>query len=433
MGGVGDLSAPLQARPPAGGRIAFLGLGSMGGRMAARLVSVGHEVTVWNRTPEKATALADLGARVAASPAGACDGADLVITMLTDARALDAVVKGPQGVAAGMPPGTTLAEMSTVGARAVTELASALTRGVVVLDAPVLGSLVEAEEGRLTLLVGGPADLVERWRPTLSSMGEVVHVGVSGTGAVAKLVANAALFGVLGVLGETVSFARGAGLSDEQLFAVLDRTVIAEQAARRRPAIRDRAHPARFALALARKDADLAMEAAGDRRHDLPILQAAQRWLALGERSGRGASDYTAVLAEILAVPASSPVRSSRSTAGRTWGDSGRAWDLVDRPGCRITEEAMGPATAERWHVHDSSRQFFYVLSGSVTVRTPASVVELDEGAGREIDPGTPHQIANRSGRDVRFLVISWPSIPGDRRDLGTPDHSAVGPGSACS
>ena len=175
--------------------------------------------------------------------------------MVSDPEALRAVTEGPGGIAAGADGSTTVIEMSTVGPDAVRWLASALPPGTGLLDAPVLGSVSEAEEGTLKVFVGGPASLVERWTPLLSTLGSPIHVGPLGAGASAKLVANATLFGTLAVLGEAVALADGLGLSRDVTFAVLAETPLAGPAERRRPSIEDGDYPLRFALSLARKDA----------------------------------------------------------------------------------------------------------------------------------------------------------------------------------
>ena len=190
-------------------RIAFIGLGAMGSRMACRLVDAGHELAVWNRTRAKADQLADLGATPAATPAEAASQAEIVITMVSNPAALQAVTDGPTGITAGIAGSATVIEMSTVGPAGVSRLASVLPDGVGLLDAPVLGTLAEAESGALTIFVGGPVPLAERWRPLLTVLGIPLHVGPLGAGAAAKLVANSTLFGVLGVLGEAVALARG--------------------------------------------------------------------------------------------------------------------------------------------------------------------------------------------------------------------------------
>ena len=193
--------------------VAVVGLGAMGSRIAAQLLSAGHEVVVWNRTAGKAEPLVELGAEPAASPADAARGAELAITMLADAEALRAVVDGPEGLAAGLEPGAAVIDMSTVGPAAVEWLESALPPGTPLLDAPVLGSLLEAESGSLTIFVGGPEELVQQWSPLLGALGTVVHVGPLGSGQAAKLVANTTLFEAVGVLGEALALAGRLGLS----------------------------------------------------------------------------------------------------------------------------------------------------------------------------------------------------------------------------
>jgi 3-hydroxyisobutyrate dehydrogenase-like beta-hydroxyacid dehydrogenase len=220
--------------------VAVIGLGAMGGRIAGRLLAGGHDIAVWNRTAKKMTALVERGASAAATPAEAARGAEAVITVVSDPRALQAVTDGELGIAAGLASSATVIEMSTVGPAAVSRLASLLPPEVGLLDAPVLGSLDEAESGTLAIFVGGPASLVERWTPLLSTLGTPLHVGGVGAGAAAKLVANSTLFGVLGLLGEALALAEGLGLARETAFDVLAKTPLAAQANRRRRSIEDR-------------------------------------------------------------------------------------------------------------------------------------------------------------------------------------------------
>jgi 3-hydroxyisobutyrate dehydrogenase-like beta-hydroxyacid dehydrogenase len=280
--------------------VAVIGLGAMGGRMARRLLASGHDVLVWNRTAEKAGELVEQGAVLVASPADGARRADAVITMVSGPESLAAVTEGPAGVAAGLASSGTVIEMSTVGPHAVARLAAALKPGAGMLDAPVLGSLAEAEAGALEIFVGGPASLVERWTPLLSVLGDPLHVGPLGAGAAAKLVANSTLFGTLGVLGEALALAEGLGLSRETAFEVLEATPLASQVERRRDAIAGGEYPPRFPLALARKDADLIAEAAAASALDLRLAAAARSWLRDAEEAGAGERDYSAVLAHIL-------------------------------------------------------------------------------------------------------------------------------------
>jgi 3-hydroxyisobutyrate dehydrogenase len=278
--------------------IAFIGLGRMGSRMARRLLQAGNEVAVWNRTQERMSPLVQAGAVPAKSPADAARRAEAVLTMLSDPAALMEVTEGPDGLAAGVGPSATVIEMSTVGPEAIGRLASRLAPGTGLLDAPVLGSLAEAEAGSLRIFVGGPLGLVARWTPLLSELGSPLYVGELGSGAAAKLVANLTLLGVLGLLGEALSLARGLGLSHVTAFEVLAATPLAAQAERRRAAIESGDYPARFSLSLALKDADLILDASAEA--ELRLVKAARTWLAEANEAGWADRDYSAVLAWIL-------------------------------------------------------------------------------------------------------------------------------------
>ena len=276
--------------------VAVIGLGEMGSRIARRLLDANPDVLVWNRTAAKAEPLVAAGAASAASPADAAERADAVITMLADPDALRAVTGGPDGIAAGATAGTTVIEMSTVGPAAVRWLESALPDGVGLIDAPVLGSLNEAESGSLKVFIGGPADLVGRWTPLLSTLGTPMHIGPIGSGASAKLVANATLVGTLTLLGEVVALSDRLAMPRERAFEVLEATPLAAQAGRRRAALEERQFPKHFGLSLARKDAELVVGAAAEQRLQLPVLDAARRWFTEADAASWGDRDYSEVL-----------------------------------------------------------------------------------------------------------------------------------------
>jgi 3-hydroxyisobutyrate dehydrogenase-like beta-hydroxyacid dehydrogenase len=280
--------------------VAVIGLGAMGSRMARRLLDAGHDLVLWNRTTGRTTELTDLGAEAAKTPAEATQRAEAVITMVADPAALREIIEGPAGVAAGADAATTVIQMSTVGPEAVSRLAAALPAGTGLLDAPVLGSVAEAESGSLQVFLGGPEDTVGRWTALLSTLGRPTHLGPLGAGTAAKLVANSTLFGVLGALGEALALARALGLSSDAAFEVLAATPLAAQAERRRPSIESGDYPTRFSLSLARKDADLIRDAAETVGVDLRLGAAARAWLAEAEAAGWGDRDYSAMLAHIL-------------------------------------------------------------------------------------------------------------------------------------
>ncbi|HEX6579587.1 MAG TPA: NAD(P)-dependent oxidoreductase [Actinomycetota bacterium] len=276
--------------------VAVIGLGAMGARFAQRFLDAGHEVIVWNRTPEKGEDLVSRGATPAASPAEAARSAEGVVTVVADPTALRAVTEGPDGIAAGAGGGTTVIEMSTVGSDAIRWLRSALPPGVGLLDAPVLGSLSEAESGTLLVFVGGPPRLAERWTPLFGTLGSVIVAGPLGSGAAAKLVANATLVGTLTLLGEAIALADRLGLGRRLTMDILASTPLGPASKRRREQLESGDFPLRFRLALARKDAELIQEAAEAAHADTRVLGAAATWFADAEEAGLGDRDYSEIL-----------------------------------------------------------------------------------------------------------------------------------------
>ena len=272
----------------------------MGSRVARRLLDAGNELVVWNRDAARTAPLTEAGATRAQTPAEAARAAEVVVTMVADPQALQAVTEGPDGVAAGAADSTAVIQMSTVGPDSISRLASVLPSGVGLLDSPVLGSVSEAESGTLKVFLSGEQPLVERWTPLLSTLGSVLHVGALGAGTAAKLVANSTLVGTISLLGESLALAGKLGLSRDVTFDVLAETALAAQAERRRAAIETGDYPKRFGLSLARKDADLILEAAAAAGADLRLLAAARTWFADAEEAGRGGDDYSAVLGEIV-------------------------------------------------------------------------------------------------------------------------------------
>jgi 3-hydroxyisobutyrate dehydrogenase-like beta-hydroxyacid dehydrogenase len=288
-------------------KLAFCGLGLMGSRMAARFLSAGHDVTVWDRTPEKETPLVELGARPAKTPAEAAAGAEAAVTMLANPEALEQVVFGGDGLADGLAPGTTLIEMSTVGPGTVRRMAGRLGPDVAVMDAPVLGSLSAVEQGVLKIFVGGPPELLERWRPVLQVLGRPIHFGPLGTGAAMKLVANSTLGALMPALGEALALAKGLGLDRSKVLDVLVDSPIGVTASGKRSRIESGEYPPNFKLALAVKDLDLVLGAAEKVGVELRLAAAAKAWFEQAAAHGLGEMDYSAVIAEITGDPAALP------------------------------------------------------------------------------------------------------------------------------
>lgn len=284
-------------------RIAVIGTGAMGSRLARRLLDGSLEVIVWNRTAARTGPLVAAGAIPAATPAEAAASADHVITMLADGNVVLDVVSSPDGLAAGLRPGQTLIEMSTVAPTHTRRLPDLVPPGVEIVDAPVLGSISEAEAGTLRIFVGGTDEAFASVRPVLELVGRPTHIGPFTSGARLKLAANAALLGTLAVLGEIVALADREGLDRDAVFDVLSSTPLASQAARRRPVVEGQEVPVRFRLALAAKDAELITAEGDEVGVELPVLQATAAWFRRAAEHGPADGDYSTVVRHIGEPP----------------------------------------------------------------------------------------------------------------------------------
>ncbi|GGM63163.1 hypothetical protein GCM10011608_55520 [Micromonospora sonchi] len=236
--------------------IAVLGAGRMGTAVARRLLAGGNRVTVWNRTPARTRMLAAAGADVAATPAAAVAEADLVLTLLTDAAAVEATLFGVDATLAALRPGAIVVQMSTIAPDEVNRIAARLPASVSFLDAPVGGSIDAATAGKLTILAGGPAAFVDLAEPVLRQLGSIRRCGPVGAGAALKLVVNTALVTALGALHDTLAVADGLGVDRAVALDALAAGPLGG-AVRRATAT-----GASFAIALAAKDGRLALRAA---------------------------------------------------------------------------------------------------------------------------------------------------------------------------
>lgn len=196
-------------------KIAFLGTGLMGAPMARRLLQAGYSIAVWNRNPDKAKALESDGATVAASPAEAVDGADIVITMLTDGKAVGDVLF-ESGCAERLAKGARVIDMSSIAPAIAKEHSAKLEElGVAHVDAPVSGGVVGAEAGTLAIMAGGDADVVASLQDMFSAMGRVTHVGPSGAGQICKLANQQIVAVTIGAVAEAMILVEAGGASRE--------------------------------------------------------------------------------------------------------------------------------------------------------------------------------------------------------------------------
>lgn len=233
--------------------VAVLGAGHMGTPIARRLIDAGHQVTIWNRSRTRAEPLAADGAAVAESPALAVAGADLVIVMVTDAAAVEAVLFGPDGAAAALRPGAIVVQMSTIGPDEVRAIAGRVPAGVSFLDAPVGGSVNAVQAGTLAIFAGGSPDVVDAAAAVLESLGTIRHCGPIGSGAAVKLVANTGLVTAVAGLHDALEVAASLGVDRQTALDILRRGPLATAVER------VGASGSSFAVALAAKDARLAL------------------------------------------------------------------------------------------------------------------------------------------------------------------------------
>lgn len=275
--------------------IAVLGLGAMGSAMAARLLNAGHDLTVWNRTPGRDGGLVSAGARRGETPADAVRDAEVVVTMLTDPPALEAVLFGPDGAAAAIPETATLIDMSTVGPTAIASVVERLGP-VAVLDAPVLGSVPSVETGKLVILAGGDRAVFDRHTELLSILGTPIYLGPSGSGAWLKLVNNAASTATLVALGELLALTDRAGLGIDSVLQGLEAGPLASLIERWRPRLKGEDQASYFRLALARKDLALVFDEAEREGVDLSVAETAAARCDEAIGSGLGDEDFGAIV-----------------------------------------------------------------------------------------------------------------------------------------
>jgi 3-hydroxyisobutyrate dehydrogenase len=270
----------------------------MGFPMARNLAAAGLEVRAWNRSRERAEPLAGEGVAVADTPAEAVAGADVVVTMLADGAAVEAVAGD-----LAFPGGAVWAQMSTVGVKATDRLvARAAEAGVPIVDAPVLGTKAPAEQGQLTVIAAGPAEARERCAPVFEAVGaRTVALGDQpGAATRMKLVLNTWLLALVEGLSESVALAEGLGVDPAAFLEIIDGGPLGPPYAKMKGTMMiDRSYEPSFTLALAAKDAGLALEAAAAQGLELPALRATLGQLEKAVQQGHGDADMAAAVEAI--------------------------------------------------------------------------------------------------------------------------------------
>jgi 3-hydroxyisobutyrate dehydrogenase len=286
-------------------RVGFVGLGTMGGPMAANAARAGFQVTAWNRTPGRAVDLHELGVRIGDSAAAVAAASDIVISIVSDTPDVEAVLFGPDGVAEGATSGALVIDMSTISPSATREFAERLSKhGVAMLDAPVSGGSEGARKGTLSIFVGGEAADVERARPVLESLGTTItHVGPIGAGQAVKAVNQVILAGTYLGVAEGIVLALKSGLDVDQVVGALSggaaqSWVLTNRSGR----MKDNDYPLGFKVALHRKDLGIALGMARELGTSLPISALCEAIEAGLMGQGHSDDDMSAVARSIRAL-----------------------------------------------------------------------------------------------------------------------------------
>ena len=291
--------------------LGFVGLGVMGSRMVKRLLDAGHAVTGYNRTKSKAQWLLDQGMRWADTPRAVAEAADVTFSMVTDTTALKAIAEGSHGILAGLGPGKVYVDMSTVSPAASRDLAARVeAQGAHMLDAPVSGSVVTLEEGKLSIMVGGDAGTFEKVRPVLESIGpKVTHVGGNGLAVSMKIATNLSLAVQMLAFSEGVLLAEKSGIQRATAVEVLLNSVVASPMVKYRgPFVLSMPDQAWFDVNMMQKDMNLALEMGRQLDVPLPTTAITNELLTAARGMGLAEQDF-AVVFQVLARMAGIPIR----------------------------------------------------------------------------------------------------------------------------
>ncbi len=278
--------------------LGFVGLGVMGGQMVSRLLDKGHTVTGYNRTKSKAQWLIDKGMRWGDSPRAVCEAADVTFSMVTNSAALEGIAHGPQGMVAGLRAGKFLIDMSTVSPGVTRALATHVREtGADMVDAPVSGSVITLQQGKLSVMVGGSKETFDRLQPLLLDIGpKVTHVGDNGLALVMKIATNLSLAVQMLAFSEGVLLAEKSGIARETAVDVLTHSAIASPMVQYRgPFVLKMPDEAWFNVNMMQKDMLLAMELGRQVDVPLPTTAVANEYLTAARAMGLVEQDFATV------------------------------------------------------------------------------------------------------------------------------------------
>jgi 3-hydroxyisobutyrate dehydrogenase-like beta-hydroxyacid dehydrogenase len=295
--------------------LGFIGLGTMGQAMAARLLAAGHPLSVWNRSPDAAAALVKAGAVQAASPAAVAAASEVVFSMVTDAEASEAVMFGASGIASGARQGLIVVDCASIAPDASQRLAErAAALGIAYLDAPVSGGPKVAAEGKLGIMVGGDVQAYEACRPLLAQLGVMVlHAGASGTGTTLKQICNLIMGVAIEACAEALVLAAKCGIDPQRVIEITSLPGTGPQtgamATRGPRMVAHHFFPPHFSAANMDKDLTGALRLAEKHGVSLPAASASREILRAVKSQGNGHIDSSAVVQVLEAMAATSVKR----------------------------------------------------------------------------------------------------------------------------
>jgi 3-hydroxyisobutyrate dehydrogenase-like beta-hydroxyacid dehydrogenase len=284
-------------------KLGFVGLGVMGSQMVNRLLEKGHTVTGYNRTRAKAQWLIDKGMSWADSPRAVAEASDITFAMVTNAAAIAAVTDGPDGIIAGLGAGKYFIDMSTVSPEVSRATAAKVrAKGADMVDAPVSGSVITLQEGKLSVMVGGRKETFERVKPLLLDIGpKVTHVGANGLALAMKIAVNLSLAVQMMAFSEGVLLAEKSGIRREVAVDVLTHSAIASPMIQYRgPFILQQPQEAWFDCNMMQKDMLLAMELGRQLNVPVPTTAVSNEFLTAARGMGWEKKDF-AVVFDVLA------------------------------------------------------------------------------------------------------------------------------------
>jgi 3-hydroxyisobutyrate dehydrogenase-like beta-hydroxyacid dehydrogenase len=283
--------------------LGFVGLGVMGGQMVSRLLSKGHTVTGYNRTPAKAEWLVKQGMKLANSPREVAESVDVVFAMVTNGAALKGIAEGPDGLLAGLSAGKVFVDISTINPDLSREMAERVrATGADMVDSPVSGSVITLQQGKLSVMVGGRKETFERVRPVLEDIGpKVTHVGDNGLALSMKIAINLSLAVQMLAFSEGVLLAEKSGIPREVAVDVLINSAIASPVLKYRgPFVLEQPEEAWFNVNMMQKDMLLAMEMGRKLDVPLPTTAVTNEFLTAARGMNWTRLDY-AVVFDVLA------------------------------------------------------------------------------------------------------------------------------------